>query len=57
MSLERLEAREIVRFLNTEVLLRIPTKPNGWSDRRRTPSPSEAEHFVRAKTNSPTGAP
>src|SRR5438094_4156830 len=37
--------------------VRIPTKPNGWSDRRRTPNPSEAEHLVRAKANSPTGAP
>ena len=37
--------------------VRIPTKPNGSSDPSRTPSPSEAEHLVRAKTSSRTGAP
>ena len=37
--------------------VQIPTKPNGSSDGRRAPDPSEAEHLVRAKASSPTGAP
>lgn len=39
------------------LLVQIPTKPNGSSDGRRAPDPSEAEHLVRAKASSPTGAP
>jgi hypothetical protein len=41
----------------TERRVRIPTKPNGSSDGRRARDPSEAEHLVRAKASSPTGAP